>query len=358
MMKPVESSQLKKNAAPPSVSVIIPAYNAAKTLRACLESVSAAEYGGTVEVLVVDDASTDDTPDITTDLGCRLIRRNTNQGPAQARNAGARAASGDILLFVDADTEMRRDTIRQAVAALTQSGMGAVNGMYEPEPINAGFFPAYYAYLKFHAFTNNDTDRMTAFSGQCGAIYKTLFHHVGGYNTISWGVDIENEEFGLRVNEQSVVGIAREFRVRHNFPAFRQLAYIFSNRVYWWVLFSRFSRRHEAVLMTRGFGYATASPTAALLFELLGLIMPVAGVATIAHSLALTFLGLFACGYAGFWKLCFRRRGLRFALGSVLLSFFFSFLITGSAARAYAEAAWRSLTRRSISFSQETAVQV
>ena len=122
----------------PGVSVIIPAYNASRTIRACLQSVLAAEYGGPVEVIVVDDGSTDETSTIAASLGCVTVRRDTNGGPALARNAGAQAARGEILIFLDADTEMRTDTVREAVRALRREGVGAVTGMYEPEPVNDG----------------------------------------------------------------------------------------------------------------------------------------------------------------------------------------------------------------------------
>lgn len=342
----------------PGVTVIIPAYNASPTLHACLESVAQAEYGGAVEVIVVDDRSTDETANIVLNFGCRLVRLSANSGPALARNAGAKTATGEILIFVDADTEMRRDTIRAAVDALTRDGVGAVNGMYEVEPINHGFFPTYYAYLKFHAFHANDADRMTAFSGQCGAIYKRLFEEVGGYRSITWGVDIENEEFGYRINQRSVVKIARDFRVRHNFPEFRKLLYVFTNRVYWWVLFCQFAGRHEAVLMTRGFGYATAAPTAAILCVLMSLIAPGEPWPTILLGASACLLGAFACGYLAFWRLCRRRRGTVFAIGSVFASVLFSFFITVSAARGYARTVIGWLVRRPLPFGQAVVGQV
>lgn len=337
----------------PSVSVIIPAYNASRTLTACLTSVQKAEYDGTVEIIVVDDRSTDDTADIATQFGCRLIRRKANSGPALARNAGANAAGGEILIFVDADTEMRPDTIRAAVRALSEEGVGAVTGTYEPEPINMGFFPAYYAYLKYHAFTAGAVDRIVAFGGQCGAIYKRLYDEVGGYRAIAWGVDIENEELGLRINRRSMIRLSREFRVRHNFPTFRKLMFVFTNRVYWWVLFSRFAKRDETVLMTRGFGYATAAMPAAAICLVAALLLAPAGSWSAALGVASAALGgVFAWGYNGFWRLCLRRRGPIFALAAIAASAFFSCAVTAGAAAGYLSAAWSALSRRELPFTR------
>ena len=319
----------------PSVSVIIPAHNAARTLRACLTSILSAEYNGSVEVIVVDDGSTDDTGTIAQEMGCTLIRRDPSVGPALARNAGAKEARGDILLFVDADTEMRSDTIRQAVIALEQEGGGAVTGMYEPEPINEGFFPRYYAYLKYHAFTAQPTERMLAFGGQCGAIHRTLFEQLGGYKPIPWGVDIENEELGYRINQQSRVALACDFRVRHNFPPFRKLLYVFTHRVYWWIRFSRSIGRRETVLMTRGLGWATAAPTAAMLCLSTATLISPSNLSVVLMLLSGALGLLFAYGYVGLWRLCWKRCSLLFMLGSIGASMFFSFFITASAAWAY-----------------------
>ena len=206
-----------------SVSVIVPAHNAAGTIGACLRSVLASDHDGEREVIVVDDGSTDGTPTIAEQLGCRVIRQSTNGGPALARNAGAEAARGEVLIFVDADTEMRRDSIREALRALEEPGVGAVTGMYEPEPLNGGFFPAYYAYFKYHAFTAHPVDRIHAFGAQCAAIRRDLFDRAGGFRAFPWGVDIENDEFGHRVCRHSAIALSTRFRVGHNFADFRKL---------------------------------------------------------------------------------------------------------------------------------------
>lgn len=335
---------------PASVSIIIPAYNASGTLPACLASVAAAEHEGPVEIIVVDDASTDDTASIAESLGCLVVRRTSNGGPARSRNAGAKAASGDVLLFIDADTEMRPDTIRQAIQALDREGVSAVTGMYEAEPVNDGFFPRYYAYLKYHAFTAGEVDRTSVFGAQCGAISKLMFDKVGGYRALDWGTDVENEEFGLRVNRQGPIALSRDFRVSHNFPVFRKLLYVFTNRVYWWILFRHYSKSDETVLMTRGFGYATAAPTAALLCALATVVLPTGfGRSGMALS-AIAFFLLFVWGYAGFWRMCYRRRGVVFAGAAGVASALFSVAITVSAFFGYASVVWHAITRQELPF--------
>jgi cellulose synthase/poly-beta-1,6-N-acetylglucosamine synthase-like glycosyltransferase len=85
-------------------SVVIPAYNEAQTLGDCLTSlVRQASGRQDIEIIVVDDGSTDNTADLVARFpGVRLIKQS-NQGPAAARNRGAREAAGEIILFTDGD---------------------------------------------------------------------------------------------------------------------------------------------------------------------------------------------------------------------------------------------------------------
>ena len=87
----------------PQVSVIIPTYNCARYLPEAIDSVLAQTYRD-CEIIVVDDGSTDDTPDVLARYGeAILVIRQPNQGRGAARNAGIVAASGDYIAFLDAD---------------------------------------------------------------------------------------------------------------------------------------------------------------------------------------------------------------------------------------------------------------
>jgi glycosyltransferase involved in cell wall biosynthesis len=96
----------------PRFSVIIPAYNSAATLARAIESVRAQTWP-VHEIIVVDDGSSDDTANVAESFGdaVKLIHQ-PNSGVAAARNAGARAATGDWLAFLDADDWYAPDRIR------------------------------------------------------------------------------------------------------------------------------------------------------------------------------------------------------------------------------------------------------
>ncbi len=107
------------------ISFVIPAHNEeghiGSTVRAVGES--AREVGEPFEVIVIDDASTDRTAAIAAQLGARVLHV-ANRQIAATRNAGARAARGDILFFVDADTLANAAAVRAALRALRRGAVG------------------------------------------------------------------------------------------------------------------------------------------------------------------------------------------------------------------------------------------
>lgn len=107
------------------LSFVVPAYNEEKCLPATLESIHAAarEAGIEYEVVVANDASSDATAAVAEQGGARVVSV-ANRQIAKTRNAGARAATGERLLFVDADTRVNADVVRAAMAALDAGAVG------------------------------------------------------------------------------------------------------------------------------------------------------------------------------------------------------------------------------------------
>lgn len=109
----------------PAVSFIIPAYNEARLLGNTLSAIEKAARALrlTFEMIVVDDASADRTAAIARAHGARVVAVNLRQ-IAATRNAGARAAAGGWLVFVDADTIINEALLRDAIAALNGGAVG------------------------------------------------------------------------------------------------------------------------------------------------------------------------------------------------------------------------------------------
>ena len=112
------------------VSIIIPMYNCGKYIRQCLDSVFGQRWPN-MEVILVDDCSTDNTleicrPFIEKDHRCSLIRAFENGGPGKSRNMGIDAAKGDFVLFLDADDWLAEDAVEKLMQAREDCGADMV----------------------------------------------------------------------------------------------------------------------------------------------------------------------------------------------------------------------------------------
>lgn len=123
IQQPSTTQTSRQNA---TVSVVIPAYNAAGFLGEALESVFAQTYQP-IEVIVVDDGSEDETPQVVAGYAGKVTYlRKQRGGPASARNAGIRAASGEWIAFQDADDIWMRDLLEKLVNVSAKTGADLV----------------------------------------------------------------------------------------------------------------------------------------------------------------------------------------------------------------------------------------
>lgn len=166
-------------------SVIIPAFNAAACICACLDALSAQKTDREFEVIVVDDASTDDLSFITAkyagNLRLQLLRLQTNSGPGAARNAGAKAAAGGILLFTDADCVPAPDWLEMMLAPMADHDVIGVKGVYQTFQNDLW---ARLAQLEFEEryeklASHGEIDFVDTYSG---AYQKAPFMAAGGFN--------------------------------------------------------------------------------------------------------------------------------------------------------------------------------
>lgn len=185
----------------PYFSVIIPAYNAADQIGICLEAIKNSSYPY-YEILVVDDASTDNTPRIISGQeGIKSLQMQSQSGPAAARNAAAEKASGDVLLFVDSDVLIRRDTLARLATWFHENpDIAAIFGSYDTKPAAPNFLSQYKNLLHHYVHQQSKNEAVTFWAG-CGAIRKDIFIRVGGFDQDSYARPcIEDIELGLRLN--------------------------------------------------------------------------------------------------------------------------------------------------------------
>jgi GT2 family glycosyltransferase len=131
-MDPASTSRSAPRATP-TVTVIVPARNAAPTLGECLAGLAPEGIpGDRAALVVVDDGSTDDTAPIAARAGASVVSTES-RGPAGARNAGIKAAATDVVVFLDADTVPAPGWLRAMVTPLENPEVVAVKGRYRTE---------------------------------------------------------------------------------------------------------------------------------------------------------------------------------------------------------------------------------
>lgn len=165
-----------------SVSVVIPLYNDRRTIDLCLSSVLAQTHQP-LEIIVVDDGSTDGSAEIAARHPCTLIRTDVNGGPGAARNAGVKHAKGDIVFFVDADMAMYPDAVAHAVRLLsTGERYGAVFGVPDKVPLFPEGLVGQYRILQYHYWRKSAEGEVSGGFYALGAVRRDAFDRAGWFN--------------------------------------------------------------------------------------------------------------------------------------------------------------------------------
>ncbi|MFB7469529.1 glycosyltransferase [Kitasatospora sp. NPDC056184] len=168
--------------ATPLVSVVVPMYNDSRTVDLCLASVLAQSHPA-IEVIVVDDASTDDSADRAAAHPVTLVRAERNGGPGASRNLGVRHATGDIVFFLDADVAMHPDAVAEAVALFAEHPeYGAVFGVPDKEPLFPEGPVGQYRILQYHYWRKSAEGLVSGGFYALGAVRRDAFLEAGWFN--------------------------------------------------------------------------------------------------------------------------------------------------------------------------------
>jgi cellulose synthase/poly-beta-1,6-N-acetylglucosamine synthase-like glycosyltransferase/peptidoglycan/xylan/chitin deacetylase (PgdA/CDA1 family) len=180
----------------PSVAVIVPAYNEVVGIEAAVSSLSQSDYHD-LEIVVVDDGSTDGTGDVVEALdlpGVRLIRR-PNGGKAAALTTGVHAAEAEIVVMVDGDTVFEPDTVNRLVQPLADPAVGAVSG--NTKVGNRGGLLGRWQHIEYVMGFNLDRRMYEVLQctptvpGAIGAFRRTVLVEVGGVSSDTLAEDTD-----------------------------------------------------------------------------------------------------------------------------------------------------------------------
>jgi glycosyltransferase involved in cell wall biosynthesis len=181
------------------VSVIVPVHNGGEFLERCLGALQGSTEAR-FEIIVVDDASTDDTAERAREMGARVVELPEQSGPARARNLGVSKALGGIVLFVDVDVIVTPGTVQRVSEFFGRNpDVAALFGSYDDEPEAAGFLSQYRNLFHHYHHQTSGSEAFSFWAG-CGAVRKTVFDEVGGFDGERYAKpSIEDIEFGWRV---------------------------------------------------------------------------------------------------------------------------------------------------------------
>jgi GT2 family glycosyltransferase len=181
------------------VSVVIPVYNGADTLRECMTSIFKSDYKN-FEVILVDDASIDNSVSIGKEFNCTVIELKENKGAANARNIGTKQAKGDIIFFTDSDCLVQKNTITNIVEIFgKRSDLTALIGSYTLRTPVKNFITTFHNLRHHYTHQTSREEAMTFWTG-CGAIRKDVFEKLGGFDIEFKAATIEDIELGYRLS--------------------------------------------------------------------------------------------------------------------------------------------------------------
>ncbi len=204
-------------------SVIIPVYNGEDTIEHCLSCLFHQERKD-FEILVVNDASTDNTKNILERIlkragkdapKIKVITMGKNSGASAARNIGARASNSEILMFLDADCISQKDWVRLMLSNLKKEDCVAVVSQY-----NKSMVPALIAKYAFYelSFRDKNKDGFIDSASSCNfCCKKQAFMKIGGFSGDRYMEPAEDLDFFFRLSQLGKIRFVNRARVGHYF---------------------------------------------------------------------------------------------------------------------------------------------
>jgi len=191
-------------------------HNATATLSRCIEAILASQPAPDA-VVVVDDASTDESPRLAESYGVRVLRTGDRPvGPGVARNLGVASLETDFVCFVDSDVEVAPDAIDRLVQPLRDDpSIGASFGSYDDDPPDRAVASLYANLRHHHTHQQADRDAVTFWAG-CGVVRRIAFDAVDGFDPAYARPSIEDIDLGDRLHRAGwAIRLVPEARSKH-----------------------------------------------------------------------------------------------------------------------------------------------
>ena len=267
----------------PALTVVVPATNAPPTLYRCLGAL----------------AASDEPPDEVV-----VVSEPTRAGPAEARNAGARRAGGDVVVFVDSDVLVAPDALTRVRRAFdSDPALVGVFGSYDDRVATDGTVAAF-RNLLHHTVHQRSAGPVVSFWSGLGAVRKDAFAEVGGFDESRFAVaSIEDVELGWRLSQLGEIVLDPHLRGTHlkEWTLGEMVRTDYARRGVPWV---RLALERRSLPRTLNVGLREQASTAAA-------VGVVGGVVTRRPSLAAGFAALHVALNRDLYALLLRRAGIR-----------------------------------------------
>jgi glycosyltransferase involved in cell wall biosynthesis len=321
------------------ISVVMAVRNGAEVLPRALDALERSRLPRSQwELVVVDDASTDDSAAIAAGYADVLVRLpGKPRGPAYARNRGSEVSRGALLVFVDADVCVHPDVLDRFAALFSDPALGAAFGSYDDRPPAPGLVSRFRNLLHHHVHQANAGEARTFWAG-CGAVRREALVAAGMVNEWHFSrPQIEDIEIGQRLRRRGYTVLLRpEIQGTHlkHWTLKSMVLTDFGSRGVPWMRLLLAQREvghfHELNLGTRERVFAaltTLALAAIVAGAVAGAWLPVAAGGALAGAVVLGNLRLYA--------LLYRRGGLRLALAGVPLHLLYYLVAMLSALAGY-----------------------
>lgn len=202
-------NNIKKSPITPLVTLIIPTYNEEEVIVQKLNNVKELEYPRKlIEVIVIDSASTDDTPNLVQDfinenideLNILLVKQESREGKARALNDVWGLCNGDILILSDADSLLHEDALRQVASNFADASVGAVSGrqvlLNTGQSLATGTERSYRSLFEIIRIGESRLDSTPIFHGELAAFRRNLIEGVSSDSVA------DDTELAIKVREK------------------------------------------------------------------------------------------------------------------------------------------------------------
>ena len=192
----------------PGISVIIPAFNAEKTIAQVIESVLKQSIP-LEEIILVDDGSKDKTVEICSRYPVKIIANENKSGAGNARNRGAQAAKGEIIAFLDSDVALEDDALERLIIPFKDPNIAAALGNYSHNIRGMNFASAYKQLYLYYTYEQNGGGELrNQFWTALGAVRRDVLIDCGGFREDFSGAGFEDIDLGVRLTRGG-------YRIKH-----------------------------------------------------------------------------------------------------------------------------------------------